>query len=430
MINVNSFICLSDNETIENAMKNRQRNGIIIISPRVSDIEPERDYWLLERAILIPENTTVILHNCTIKLSDRCRDNFFRSANCGMGISYPEKIQNIHIRGEGLCILQGADHPRATGDSSKILACPCPYEAEDLCRLADWIPEEQRKSGKLNFMDMHNHSYGTDAGKENESQYGDWRGIGILFANVENFSIENLRIVESHGWGISLENCANGHVGKIHFDACMSKIIDGMLHNIENQDGIDLRNGCHHIIISDITGRTGDDLIALTAIADDNVPPERIPGGLPNETHVMHNDWAKREKGIHDILIRNVIGYSQLCFIIRLLSCNSKIQNVIIDGVIDTAPANVHHFGAVLIGEPDTGYGKNLPDGVTNIAISNVICNSNEAIIVAGYLKDSVITNIINRNPDCSVISVKRKNGLVNLKTSNLSTLGDEIVFE
>ena len=30
-----------------------------------------------------------------------------------------------------------------------------------------------------------------DAGKEGESQYGDWRGIGILLANVDKFSISN-----------------------------------------------------------------------------------------------------------------------------------------------------------------------------------------------------------------------------------------------
>lgn len=45
--------------------------------------------------------------------------------------------------------------------------------------------------------------------------------------NVEDFSIENIRIVESHGWGISLEECAYGRVKKIDFDACMSKVIDG-----------------------------------------------------------------------------------------------------------------------------------------------------------------------------------------------------------
>ena len=180
MINVNDFSALTDNETIEKAIAHKQADGIVVIPPRQSHVEPERKFWLLDRAILLPENTTVILQNCTIKLSDRCRDNFFRSANCGIGIAYPERIRNIHIRGEGLCVLLGADHPRATGDGGKILANPCPYEMEDLCRLADWIPEERKRNGKLEFLERHDHTYGTDFGKAGESQKGDWRNIGIL----------------------------------------------------------------------------------------------------------------------------------------------------------------------------------------------------------------------------------------------------------
>ena len=146
MINVNEYKGLTDNEVIENAIKNKQKDGIIIIPPRESKNESEREFWLLDRAILLPENTTIILQNCRIKLSDKCRDNFFRTANCGLGIAYPERIKNVHIKGEGLCILKGADHPRATGDEGKILACPCPYETQDLCQLADWISDDDKKS--------------------------------------------------------------------------------------------------------------------------------------------------------------------------------------------------------------------------------------------------------------------------------------------
>lgn len=146
MVNVNQYSGFSDNEIIDNAIRNKQKDGIVIISPRECSIEPDRDFWILDRAILIPENTTIILQNCRIKLSDNCRDNFFRTANCGLGIAYPERIKNVHIKGEGLCVLEGAEHPRATGDASKILACPCPYEDEDLLNIADWVSEETKKN--------------------------------------------------------------------------------------------------------------------------------------------------------------------------------------------------------------------------------------------------------------------------------------------
>jgi len=415
MVCANDYLGMTDNEIIQRAIENRQEDGIVVIPPRVNVEEPERDYWLLDEAILLPENTTIVLRNCTIKLSDKCRDNFFRSANCGMGMGDPEKLRNIHIRGEGMCTLLGADHPRASGDGGKILACPCPYEVDDLCRLADWIPEERKQSRKLTFLERHDHSYGTDALVQGESHFGDWRGIGILLANVENFSISGVKIVESHGWGISLEACAYGRVEKIEFDACMYKEIDGMRMNMENQDGVDIRNGCHDIIITDIMGRTGDDVVALTAIAG----TEPYEGGGLCHTHVMHSDWSRRESGIHDIVIRNVAAHSHLCWSVRLLPCNTKIWNVVIDGVIDTAPEGLEHGGALLLGEGDMAYGRNLPDGLTNITVNNVISRGTHAITVHGYLKDSVISNVIHQGSG-ALMQADRENGLVNVKTCNL----------
>lgn len=413
MVNVNEFSMPTDNETIEKAMANKDADGIVIIPPRNSDTEPDRHYWLLDRAILLDENTTVILQGATIKLSDKCRDNFFRTSNCGMGIEFPKRIKNVHIIGIGLCTLVGADHPRATGDDSKILANPCPYEVDDLCKLAPWIPEERRSPETISFWDRHDHSYGTDAGTD-ESQYGDWRGIGILFANVEYFSIKNIHIGKSHGWGISLEECANGYIKEICFDSCMSKIIDGLNSNMENQDGIDLRNGCHHITISDITGQTGDDVIALTAISEE----EYHPGGTPRNTHVMHNDWAKRERDIHDITIKNIKAYSNLCFDIRILPVHSCIWNIIIDDVIDTTPDNHTHGGTILLGGDD--YGEVYSKSMKNIIISNVISNCDCGIIVNSQLHDSVISNVINKRADTPIISLADENYMVNVKTENL----------
>lgn len=43
MINVNDFKGLTDNEIIENAIKNRDSDGTVLIPPRDSDIEPKRN---------------------------------------------------------------------------------------------------------------------------------------------------------------------------------------------------------------------------------------------------------------------------------------------------------------------------------------------------------------------------------------------------
>lgn len=423
MKTVNDYRGMTDNEMIEAAIADRE-NGIVVIGQRKSDIEPERDFWLLDRAILLPENTTVILQNCKIKLSDKCRDNFFRSANCGIGIEDIQPIQNIHIKGVGLCVLEGADHPRAVGDSSKTLHCPCPKTREDIIKYAYWVPEERRTSGNIDFWDEHNHSYGTDAGKEGEVQHGDWRGIGILFARVSHFSIENIRMVDTHGWAISLEDCAHGRLEHIDFEMYMAKMIDGMLCNMENQDGIDLRNGCHDILINDITGGTGDDLIALTAIANRSLPVR--PDGTLQSTHIMGNDWTKRETDIYNIIIRNVRGMTlgRICLIIRLLPAGAYIRNVVIDGVVDTTPDGFESQSSVMQLGDGGGYGENFRDSMQNITVSNVICNSSRGIRIDGYMCNSSFTNIVNRNPNCKAITVKHEDGIRNVKMENIVESG------
>ena len=406
---VNDYEGKTDNERIEAAIRGRNGN-IVIIPKRISDIEPERTWWKLDRAILLPSNTTIVLRDCKIKLSDRCRDNFFRSANCGLGIEDPQPMENIHIKGIGCCILEGADHPRSTGDGGKILACPCP------------------RSPNLGYTERHAHTYGTDALVKGESQYGDWRNIGILLAKVSHFSIENIRIVEQHAWAISLEDCAYGRVSHIDFSASQKRVIDGAEHNVENQDGVNLRNGCHDIIVSDITGKTGDDVIALTAIASQ---AKLRKSGELKSTHVLGNDWTRREKGIRNVIIRNVLAYpAGGCSIIRLLGmAGGEIHNVSIDNVVDTSPDDFHVYDDIALGKaPGTysiGYGEQFPQALFNINISNVIGNARHSVRVLGGFQNSCISNVINRNP--AGISLKIDNpdliidsvqsGIVNRKT-------------
>lgn len=402
MVFANDFFGETDSEILENALSGRDRDGILVIGPKV-----DGEAWLLDRALLLPKNTTVILRNCKLKLSDRCRDNFFRTDNCGINIEKVAPTSNIHIIGEGHVVLEGADHPRATGDGSKILSNPCPYLrgkyiTEESLSYAQWIPEDRRRPGLLTPDDRHSHSYGTDAGKDGESPKGDWRGIGILFANIENFSIENITIRASHGWGISIESGSFGQIRHIHFDDLMYKEIDGLAHNMENQDGIDLRNGCHDILITDITGKTGDDVVALTAIAVEDV----LPGGRLGTTHIMENDWTKRDRGIYNVTIRNVTATSACCWLVRLLAVNSQIRNIVIDGIVDTS-TDRDHTGTILLGD-DGVYGKNPDNGIDSVIISNVVSNAARAAInIWGGIENSLISNVINKNPTCECIECR-----------------------
>ena len=72
------------------------------------------------------------------------------------------------------------------------------------------------------------------------------------------------------------------------------------------------------------------------------------------------------------------------------------------------------------MGEADGAYGKVLPDSMRNITISNVVCNAKDGIIIDGFLTDSVITNVINKNPNCKAVTVFRENSLNNVTVSNV----------
>ncbi len=409
MRNVNDYEGASDVDRIEAAIRDRRGNPVVI-SSRKSEQEPDRDWWLLDRAILLPGDTTVIIENCRIKLSDSCRDNFFRSANCGFCIDEPEKISNIHILGVGRAVLEGADHPRSTGDGSKHLENPCPKNFS-----FSGAPE-------LTWADRHGHTYGTDAGKEGESQYGDWRNIGILMANADHLSIENLCIIEQHAWAISLESCSHAKISHIEFQACMTRNIDGIDQNNENQDGINLRAGCHDVIISDITGTTGDDVIALTATCSAR---QRRPGGSLRSTHVMSNDFSRRGKDIRNVIIRNVLAYpAGGCLMLRLLALDgAEIRNVTVDGLVDASPDDFHTRNCIQIGEGvvgETVYGTPSECSVFNVTFSNIISNAKQVFDVAAGLQNAAVSNVIIRDPEGKISNLRRPELVKNVSFKNL----------
>ena len=362
----------TDVDRINRAIEAASVAGCRAVIPRVNRRNGQRhDVWLLDSAILVPSDTTLDLDSCHIKLSDRCRDNFIRSVNCGLGITEIVPMRNIHIRGIGRVLLEGADRPRATGDSGKTIGA---------------------------------RTFGTDAGVTAESQTGDWRNIGILLAFVEGFSIENLTIKDSHAWAISLERCAHGRLRDIDFASSGFKMIDGARKTVLNQDGIDLRMGCHDVLIENITGYTGDDLIALTAIPR----ADSMAGGT---TSTMVSAGADRGQGLDDIrhvILRDIKGYCRGGHhIVRLLNTSGvRMHDILIDGLIDTSPESVRCKAALKIG--DHAYGGGIaPLGDTyRIIVNNVTSKSQHTILIGGSLSDSILNNMIRYGVEGDAVTV------------------------
>lgn len=363
----------SDSERINRAVAVAAASGGRVVIPRVNrGSTPPREVWLLDAAILLHGGTRLELDNCRIKLSDRCRDNFMRSANCGMGVADIRPLRNIHIRGLGGAVLEGADHPRATGDSAKTLG---------------------------------RQTYGTDAGVAGESQKGDWRNIGVLLAYVGDFSIEGLAIRESHGWAVSLERCARGVVRDLRFASGQTRVIDGARQTILNQDGVDVRMGCHEILIENITGHTGDDLVALTAIP--------LPGSVAGATaSTMVSGSANRGPEldeIRDVVVRNVQGYCQGGHhIVRLLNTpGSRMHDVLVDGVTDISPPGVRCKATVKIGDRNYGGGMAPLGDTTRIAVRNIESRARHAVLISGSLADSTISNVLHRGTAPEAVTVE-----------------------
>ena len=392
----NTVICPNDytgtdSERINQAVSAGAKLGSRVVIPRMNyNNGVPRDFWLLDSAILVQSNTLLELQNCRLKLSDTSRDNFIRSANCGMGITDIKPMSNIHIIGTGRVILEGADHPRSTGDSAKTL-------------------------GKR--------TYGTDAGKEGVSQTGDWRNIGILMAYVDNFRIENIHIKNSHSWAISLERCAYGVMRDIDFAAKEHFTIDGKPVTFLNQDGIDLRQGCHDIAIDTVTGYTGDDLVALT-----NIENNAMEAGSPD--YIMVSKANNRGDGLDDIYnvsIKNVRGHTMGGHhIVRILNASGlKIHDVTIDGLIDTSGKGKQAKAAVKIGDSNPTWGGVTPLGDTyNIFITNILSRAQHTIFIGGSLSESSISNVMKYEATGEPITYQSgKDFTRNLHISNVHTV-------
>ena len=75
------------------------------------------------------------------------------------------------------------------------------------------------------------------------------------------------------------------------------------------------------------------------------------------------------------------------------------MYNIILDGVIDTSPAEITAKAAVKIGDNNRNWGGVTPLGDTyGFHISNIHSRAQTPVLVAGSLQDSTITNVMNFN--------------------------------
>jgi hypothetical protein len=342
VITPNQFRKGSDSDRIEAAISEAMKTGVNSIEiPRYNQ-QGQKAEWLIDRAIVLPSDFTLVLRDCLVRLSPGTQDNII--TNSGARTQPLSENKNIRILGVGNVILSGGleAHFNPPGD----------------------------KSG--------------------------YKTIGILLYNTKHFTIDAVQMEETQAWAISVEHgCAYGRISNIHFNNT---------NKYPNQDGVNIRKGCHDVIIENITGVTGDDVIALTGLRNYNVGESMQVGGYaPTE-----ND------DIYNIIINNV---QAKCagghHIIRLLNHDGiKMYNVFISNVMDTSlegefPRTVR--AAVKIGEEAryASVSQNELGDTYRIFITNVISQARNVVWIHRSLKDSVIRCIAGYGGDHSEPTVK-----------------------
>jgi len=322
----------------------------------------------IEKTILIPSDFTLILENCHLVMADDTFCNMFRNARAGTdaGKTAEGGDRNIIIEGRGRVILDGGNYNGLSERNSE---------------------KDGRPHITVNNI--------------------------LLFHNVDHFEVSGLYVCNQRWWALNFIFCRFGRIYNIEFksdDTCIDENgerVHGLLSRtncyeqvvIKNSDGIDLRCGCHDIIIENITGFTQDDTIALTGLPG-RIETEFFPvDGLPTD--------------IHNVIIRNV-NAAAYCAIVRLLNQGGiKLYNILIDGVMDssaTCPCLERTSTGVRVGDLHMYSERHsTPDETCNITIRNVFTRANVGLRLAGSITN-LVTDNINGFDGCGVLIENRAN--------------------
>ncbi len=339
-----------DAEQIQNAVAEAKEKGFDrVVIPQKNE-RTGHEVWDISRTVYLPSNMEIVLDNAHLRLADGCFCNMFSNENIQHPISKTKEgmQRNITLRGIGNAVLDGGKYNGL-----------CEYNSE--------------KDGRPHI------SVNTT----------------LLFFNVSGLHIENLSVINQRWWGITNIFVQNAVFRNIRFEADLSRLDESGVHHpdeiprqygeiyIKNADGIDLRIGCHDVLIENISGFTEDDTIALTAL-----------GGFERRLgYVVEGEPCD----IHDVKIRNIASDSYVCSVVRLLNDEgNKLYNIDIDGVTHVLcgkhTEEVRHV--VRIGDMAYADKHSALGDTHHISIRNVFSHGKYAVSLCKGLCDSTIENI------------------------------------
>lgn len=312
-------------------------------------------FYEIEKTVLLPSDFYLVLENCHLRMAENTFCNMFTNENARtqLGRTKEGTDRNITIEGRGSVILDGG-------------VC------NGLCE------RNSRKDGNphISVNNM------------------------LLFANVDGFKISGLHIRNQRWWAMNFMYCQNGRIRDIDFCANDTLVDEnGNItadptkgkHLVKNADGIDLRAGCHDIIIENITGFCQDDTIALTGMF-----------GYLQELYAVEG----KSTDMYNLIVRNVNACSANAIVRLLNQSGVKLYNVLVDGVYDASKESTHMDRGghgVRIGDKYL-YGTRhaTADECYNITVRNVASRAKTILQLAGEMRDVYLENIrgFDNNPN------------------------------
>ena len=329
MLNLKSFDYdqfSTDSEMLNAAVRASAERNMVTVPP----INPRNgsQAYIIDESILLPSNFTLVLDNCHLKLSPNAMCNIIRNENLYRdGYNTLEGEQkNIRIIGKGNAVLDGEGHNDLFEWSSK---------------------KDGRPSVYVNNL--------------------------ILLHNVDGFEISGLTLKDQRWWALNLIFCSNGSVSDVTFKT------DSLF---SNQDGLNLRVGCHHVKLERLFGTSGDDFIALSAIGN---PVDYLVDG--KSTDIAFVD------------IKDVIASSMHEAIISLRANDThNVHHINIENIMESnyGNENVLPYTTILLNQ-GAFYAKHpgLHGSMHHINIKNIYTKSGgTAITLGNTLVDSAIENV------------------------------------
>lgn len=331
------FMGKSDSESIQNAI-NAAENGKIrtVVIPRICK-RTGADEWVIEKSLLLPSDITIILDDCHLTLKEGVYENIFRNKNLySDGFRTAQAKQSgIRIIGRGNAILDGGIGNDLTEATSE-------------------------KDGRPNI------------------RFNNF----IFLHNVDGYVIENISCVNMRWWAINQVCCTNGRLENIHF-------FNGNL--IRNQDGIDVRLGCSNIYIRNISGRCGDDVVALSAFAGMTECKNFLVEGMTPD--------------IHDVTIKDVFADTNYSLVALRNTDGAKMYRIFIENIRDSGgiygPRNVVRIGENLYYKERTS----IIGETYDIHVRGVYSLNRCTVIIGGALSNSHISDIYAGGTSMSAIS-------------------------